>query len=502
MSKKYWEERFTQEEARRNKEVIKQIKIIDEQYNKALHEIDKKIDYWYNKMASNNEISFQGAKQLLSKNELKEFKWSVEEYIQKGVENDLNKGLWTKQLKNASAKVHISRLEAMKIQIQHDIENMYQGFDNQIKKHLERIYADTYNRTIFDIGQGQGFVKSSFNRLDKRKLNEVIHKPWTQDGIEFSNRIWKDKTDLVNKLHTGITQNIIRGGDTQKLIEEVQEFLHDKIQNKKYVASRLVNTETAAYASKAQRQAFKELGVDKYEIVATLDTHTSNICQSMDGKVFDMKDYEVGVTAPPFHANCRTVTVPWFPDEVDKGERAARDLDGELIYVPQNMKYKEWKEKYFTLTLEEERTIMKYKSPGGEIYILNDKLRNGVELTEEEKEWVKNLDSVLKKMPYYKGQVTRTINLAKPKDLEKLMWECVPNKKTFTFPAYTSTSKGELYNEDMNVRYIINSKKARDISSFGLQEDEVIYERNCKFKVYDVEYKENILIIFLEELNE
>lgn len=346
MSKKYWEERFTQEEARRNKEVIKQIKIIDEQYNKALHEIDKKIDYWYNKMASNNQISFQGAKQLLSKNELKEFKWSVEEYIQKGVENDLNKGLWTKQLKNASAKVHISKLEVMKIQIQHDIENMYQGLDNQMRKHLERIYADTYNRTIFDIGQGQGFVKSSFNRLDKRKLSEVIHKPWTQDGIEFSSRIWKDKTDLVNKLHTGITQNIIRGGDKQKLIEEVQEFLHDKIQNKKYVASRLVNTETAAYASKAQRQVFKELDVDKYEIVATLDTHTSNICQSMDGKVFDMKDYEVGVTAPPFHANCRTVTVPWFPDEVDKGERAARDLDGELIYVPQNMKYNEWKEKY------------------------------------------------------------------------------------------------------------------------------------------------------------
>ena len=24
----------------------------------------------------------------------------------------------------------------------------------------------------------------------------------------------------------------------------------------------------------------------------------------MDSKVFDMKDYQVGVTAPPFHVNC------------------------------------------------------------------------------------------------------------------------------------------------------------------------------------------------------
>lgn len=66
----------------------------------------------------------------------------------------------------------------------------------------------------------------------------------------------------------------------------------------------------------------------------------------MDGKHFPMKDYEPGVTAPPFHPWCRSVTVPYFDDDFDVGERAARDEDGETYYVPGNMTYKEWKKSF------------------------------------------------------------------------------------------------------------------------------------------------------------
>lgn len=153
------------------------------------------------------------------------------------------------------------------------------------------------------------------------------------------------------------------------------------------------------------------------------------------------------------------------------------------------------------LTFEEERAIMKYKSPS--MYVLNDKLRKDIELDKEEKEWVKNLDSALKKMPYYKGEVVRTLNID-AKELKNFIWDCVPNKKIFNFKAYTSTSKGEIYDDSMPIRFIIhNSTKGRDISKFGLNEDEILYERNCKFKVLNVEYtQDNKFYIYLEELNE
>ena len=52
----------------------------------------------------------------------------------------------------------------------------------------------------------------------------------------------------------------------------------------------------------------------------------SEICRSLDGQVFPMKDYEAGVTAPPFHVYCRSTTVPHFDENFGQiGERAARD---------------------------------------------------------------------------------------------------------------------------------------------------------------------------------
>lgn len=91
---------------------------------------------------------------------------------------------------------------------------------------------------------------------------------------------------------------------------------------------------------------FEELDVEEFEIVATLDSHTSEICQEMDGKHFPMKEYQPGSTAPPFHVWCRSVTVPFFYDEFSLGERAARSADGKTYYVPSNMKYFEWAEMY------------------------------------------------------------------------------------------------------------------------------------------------------------
>ncbi len=64
----------------------------------------------------------------------------------------------------------------------------------------------------------------------------------------------------------------------------------------------------------------------------------------MDKQVFEQKDYAVGVTAPPFHPNCRTSTAPYFEDL--GSTRAARGADGKTYQVPSDMTYKEWHKKY------------------------------------------------------------------------------------------------------------------------------------------------------------
>ncbi|WP_460374159.1 minor capsid protein, partial [Staphylococcus aureus] len=101
-----------------------------------------------------------------------------------------------------------------------------------------------------------------------------------------------------------MTQAFIRGDKLDTLIEKVVKRMSVSKSN----VARLVYTESAAYASKARIKTYEDLNVERYEVVATLDSRTSEICQSIDGKVFEFKDYEIGTTAPPFHVNCRTTT--------------------------------------------------------------------------------------------------------------------------------------------------------------------------------------------------
>jgi len=336
MSNNYWTKRFEEEEKQRNISNKAYAKEIEKQYKIAENKIKSDIEKWYIRIADNNQISLADAKKLLTKDELKEFKWTLAEYTQKA-----KSGAWKKELENASARVHIQRLEALQLQVKNSIETLKNKENEMLEDYLIKNYEDTYYHSLYEISKGLN-LKTSFATLDRNKINQVIGKPWLKDGKTFSDRIWQDKEQLINTLRTKITQSFITGSTLDEAVEDISKFVSDKIKNKEYVARRLLETESAAYASKAQIEAFKSIDVEKYEIVATLDLHTSEICQEMDGKVFNISDQEIGVTVPPFHSHCRTVIAPYFDDE---STRASRDENGEYKEV-KYMNYKEWKDQY------------------------------------------------------------------------------------------------------------------------------------------------------------
>ena len=72
-------------------------------FKKAEREIQADVSMWYARLAINNNVSYQNAIKLLKQDELKEFHWTVEEYIKHGKENRITKD-WHKELENASAK--------------------------------------------------------------------------------------------------------------------------------------------------------------------------------------------------------------------------------------------------------------------------------------------------------------------------------------------------------------------------------------------------------------
>lgn len=338
----YWKLRFEQLEAAQNRQGAAAVAEIERQYKEAQKQIEGQIAWWYQRFADNNGISLAEARQYLKGAALKEFKWDVQDYIKYGQDNALMGG-WMKELENASAKYHISKLEALKIQTQQSLEVMFSKQLGTVTGVMGDLFESGYYHTAYELQKGFN-IGWDIAGLDQSQIEKVLAKPWAVDGKNFSERIWGNKKKLISEVHSELTQNIMLGADPQKAIDSLAK----KMKTSRYNAGRLIMTEEAYFSSAAQKDCFEELGVEQYEIVATLDSHTSDICRNLDGKHFPMKDYQPGVTAPPFHVYCRSTTIPYFDENFSQiGERAARDeKTGKTHYIPDNMNYQEWKETF------------------------------------------------------------------------------------------------------------------------------------------------------------
>lgn len=338
----YWKLRFEQLEQAQNGQGAAAFAEIEKQYKEAQKQIEGQIARWYQRFADNNGITLAQARQYLKGAALKEFQWDVQDYIKYGQDNALMGG-WMKELENASAKYHISKLEALKIQTQQSLEVMFSKQMGTVTGAMGDIFESGYYHTAYELQKGFN-IGWDIAGLDQSQIEKVLSKPWAVDGKNFSERIWTNKEKLISELHGELTQNIMLGADPQKAIDSLAKKMNTSKQN----AGRLIMTEEAYFSSAAQRDCFNELDVEQYEIVATLDSHTSDICRSLDGKHFPMKDFQAGVTAPPFHVYCRSTTVPYFDEDFgDIGERAARDEEtGKTYYIPDDMNYEDWKQTF------------------------------------------------------------------------------------------------------------------------------------------------------------
>ena len=355
-SAEYWRQRFAavEEEAQRQADVC--VEEIAEMYRDAERSVQADLERWYGRFADNNGIGLIEAKKLLTSGQLEEFRWTVEQYIEVGRRAGLSPE-WLKKLENASARFHISRLESIQLQIQQQAELLYGGQLDSVDRLLRDVASNGYTRTAFAVQKGLGLAWD-ITALDKRRLDRLLARPWTTDGKTFRDRCWTNKSRLVSGLQSTLTQGLLRGDSPQKMTDSIKkQFGVDR-----YRAGRLVHTETAYFTVRSQLETFREMGVEKVEILETLDRHTCEVCGGLDGKVLPLSQCEPGMTVPPFHPNCRGDVCPYY-DDMD-GERAARNAEGEVYYVPADMTYREW-EKAFVQDGNEKKEQEKVDNSGG-----------------------------------------------------------------------------------------------------------------------------------------
>jgi SPP1 gp7 family putative phage head morphogenesis protein len=334
----YWKNRTEKEFLAGEKEGLQLAKALQKNYQECYKQIEKEINAFYGKYAINNQISLQDAKKLLNKSELKSFKSQLDDIIKyfKGNNQDVS------QLKLLRAKLKVSRLEELKTNINYELVKLSNGVNEQLQDYFKDTYEDQYYQIIFDVNQNIGF-STSFTQPSTKIIEKTISKNYNLGNysINGENATWKNTKYLSAILDQKIPQGLTLGYNPNKLAKIVDNQL-----NTGYNATvRLIRTEYNAIMNEATADGYKECGIERYQILATLDDRTSEICQEMDLEIFDLKDKQVGVNYPPFHPNCRSTTIPYFePDEFDTEEvRIARDNKGQTYMIPSSVNYKEWK---------------------------------------------------------------------------------------------------------------------------------------------------------------
>lgn len=333
----YWTKRNEKLFLDDEKDILQYADKLKKQYTKAARTIEGEIQKFYGKFAIQNRYSMSDLKKLLNRDELKSFKETIKDIEDYAKEHKFDPD-YKQQIKILRAKSRISRLDELKTNINFEIEKLYNNVDNSLGDELKQTYEDGYYETIFNQQQYLGF-SSTFTGLNTKAIERAITTPYMTEN--YNAVLWKNKTNLKNILNQQIPQGIILGYNPKK----VADIASKKLGTAYSSTVRLVRTEYNLILNDATAQGYKEAGIERYQILATLDSRTSDICRDMDGEIIDLKEKEVGVTYPPFHPNCRTTTIPYFePDEFDTEiDKYIKDKNGEKHKIEDDLQYEEWK---------------------------------------------------------------------------------------------------------------------------------------------------------------
>lgn len=331
----YWKKRQLETYKAGEMQVNQYYTKLEKAFNQTKRELQKAIGSFYFRYAEENGLSYAAAQVRLSKEELGE----LEDFITLAMDNI---GKYNQTVNNMSIKARITRYQALEAQIDALLRELYAiDYQTSGEKAMQEVYAESYYRTWYNIDQYKGF-HAAFAQINPLDVEELLKYPF--NGANFSARIWKQKEYLQTQLMESITTMMVQGKNPQTLASDFAK----KMNTKKFDAYRLLHTESSFLINEATHAGYKEDGVEKYQILATLDSKTCGICGDKDGDVYVVDKAVVGENMPPFHCFCRCTDVPYYDDmDLTDMARVARDpRTGKVYDVPADMTYKEWKTRF------------------------------------------------------------------------------------------------------------------------------------------------------------
>lgn len=340
----YWLKRAEAAYARSNKSVSKALPELISNMQDARRALEKEINAFYARYASNNKITLAEAQKALSFSELADFKGDLKSF-RRLAKNSI--GRFDLEVDNLSVQARITRLQALETQCDAILQRCYQAQRELMENSAAELAQEQYLHSLYDIEQYTGF-RFPYSQLSTSKIKKMVEMP--VNGADISTSLWRQDIDTGFQIRRVLNNMFTTGRPPQDFAKELQKIIGQRDSNgnltgKTYEAYRLLYNESAHISEQASMQAYADDGIDQYEITATFDKDACKHCQELDGKVYDCKDAAQGVNMPPFHVNCRCTTVPYIPEAQGSytPTRAARDPEtGKTIRV-KKQSFEEWK---------------------------------------------------------------------------------------------------------------------------------------------------------------
>lgn len=338
-SESYWIKRAEEREQEWNKKSKGTIeRELANYYKQALLRIEDDIAVLYGRFAKDNKLTYAEASKMLTSNEFKQWRMSLEEYLDAIDKTADNKLLL--ELNTLAMRKRISRLDKLYGDTLKNLYRLGTDSENSMTKFLSGAYKDNYYKNLFDIGKTIG-IKSSVSEVDDKKIRKVLNNSWS--GKNYSQRIWKNTDKLAKLIKNEITDGFHRGVSINKMAKLVQQRMNVG----KYEATRLVRTEMNYVQNQAALDSIKDADMKYYIFLATLDKKTSTVCRAHDRKVYPVDSATPGTNMPPLHPHCRSTIAGNLTDyDTGRGKRTAKNKDGKRIIIPAAMNYDDYYKVY------------------------------------------------------------------------------------------------------------------------------------------------------------
>lgn len=323
----YWIEQAKEKVMKNAKDTDSYVKDLMYLYDEAANQIEMEINATFAKYAEKNALTNAEASKLISGKEYSQWQKSVKEYLEDiAVEGKGSRTLL--ELNTLSAKGQLSRKEQLLSNIYRNMMMLAQDSNTTLSDLLGDMLKTNYYSCCYttQMGMGMGF---NVAKINEKLLKQVLEFPWS--GKTFSQAIWENTDKVAALARREITLGFINGSSVQKMTKEI----NDVMGKGRYAAERLVRTECSYFSNQGEIMGYQEMGIDQYEFLGA----GCEICQSLNGQIFDSSEAEAGINLPPIHPNCKCTTKAVFKIRMFETKPGANPLDS-------NTKFDEWKKKY------------------------------------------------------------------------------------------------------------------------------------------------------------